>query len=393
MAKEVIINLPARALSEFTMDTAYTSRELSKSEADLSTEVARGFKINIPFLSAAMQAVTGEVLAAELARCGGLGVIYCSQPVASQSGMVRQVKLAIPRESDYVYPFKSLLDSRNRLKVGAAINTKDYAERVPALVEAGVDILFIDSSHGNTDYQLETLNFVKQYYPNLPVVGGNIINADGVNRLVVAHADGVKVGMGIGSICVTTDVKATGKGQASAIMECVTARNQLSERVPVIADGGIATARDMCIALAIGADAIMLGKYFARFKEAPGRAISREEFVNLFPAMNIKLSPDIKWLKEYWGEGSLRARVHQEAQYRYGQNEFAEGVDGYTEYAGELKENLRRTLMKIVKSMHDSGVNNLEELHTRVVVRLASAQSMADARAHGLITYQHTDLS
>jgi len=393
MAKEVVLSPQAYSLSEFTLDTAYTTRELAKSQADLSVEVALGFKINIPFLSAAMQAVTGPALAGELARCGGLGVIYCSQPVQNQAEMVRQVKAAIPNAESYSYPFRSLLDAQGRLAVGAAINTKDYAERVPALVNAGVDILFVDSSHGNTDYQKETLEFVKQHYPKLPIVGGNIINADGVNNLVAWGADGIKVGMGIGSICITTDVKATGKGQASAVMECVSAREKLSERVPVIADGGIGTAREMCIALAIGADAIMLGKYFARFEEAPGNKISRDDFLRLFPATNGKLDPSIEYLKEYWGEGSLRARIHQEAQYRYGQNEFAEGVDGYTEYAGPLKDNLSRTLAKIIKSMHDAGANSISELHEKAIVRLASARSMSEAGAHDLISYKKVALS
>ena len=392
MAKDVVLNPPAYSLGEFTLDTAYTSRELSQARADLGVEVARGFKLNIPFLSAAMQAVTGPELAAELARCGGLGVIYCSQPVPGEAEMVRQVKMAAPRAEEYAYPFQPLLDSQGRLKVGAAINTKDYAERVPALVEAGVDILFVDSSHGNTEYQKETIEFVKQHYPELPIVGGNIINVDGVNRLVAAGADGVKVGMGIGSICITTDVKATGKGQASAVMECVAARNQLPKYIPVTADGGIDTAREMCIALALGADAIMLGKYFARFEEAPGGKLSRADFLNIFPQMGNRLDPAIEYLKEYWGEGSLRARIHREAQYRYGQNEFAEGVDGYTEYAGPLKENLSRTLTKLIKSMHDAGANSVSELHEKAVVRLASARSMSEAHAHDLISYRKPSL-
>lgn len=393
MAKEVIFDPPARSLGEFTLDTAYTPKPLAEARVGFGVEVATGFVINLPFLSAAMQAVTGSALAAELARCGGLGVLYCSQPIAAEAEMVAQVKSAAPRAEEYVYPFKTLLDSSGRLVVGAAINTKDYAERVPALVLAGADILFIDSSHGNTDYQKETIEFVKQNYPHLPIVGGNIINADGVNNLVSWGADGVKVGMGIGSICITTDVKATGKGQASAVMECVAARDNLAKPVPVIADGGVGTAREMCIALALGADAIMLGKYFARFEEAPGGKISRDDFLNKFPAVSGKLDPSIQYLKEYWGEGSLRARIHQEAQYRYGQNEFAEGVDGYTEYAGLLKDNLSQTLAKIIKSMHDAGANDIKELHDTAVVRLASTRAMSEAGAHSLISYQKVTLS
>ncbi|MFA5270696.1 MAG: IMP dehydrogenase [Patescibacteria group bacterium] len=394
MAKEVVLQPPAYSLSEFTLDTAYTTRELAKSSADLSVEVAANFRINIPFLSAAMQAVTGPALAAELARCGGLGVIYCSQPIMNEAEMVRQVKAMPANAENYTYPFKTLVDNQGRLVVGAAINTKDYAERVPALITAGADILFVDSSHGNTDYQKEAIQFVKQNYPAVPVVGGNIINTDGVNNLVGWGADGVKVGMGIGSICITTDVKATGKGQASAVMECVAARDKLSTNyIPVIADGGIGTAREMCIALALGADAIMLGKYFARFEEAPGNKISRDDFLRMFPATNNKLDPSIEYLKEYWGEGSLRARIHQEAQYRYGQNEFAEGVDGYTEYAGALKENLSRTLAKIIKSMHDAGANSVLELHNKATVRLTSARAMGEAGAHDLISYRKVTLS
>lgn len=391
---------PTHSLSEFTLETGYTSREFALEEVDLSTRIAGDFKINIPLLSAAMQAVTSNVSAAELARCGGLGVLFCSQPIKNQAAMVNSVKQSDVDLEDYKYPLKTLTDKNGRLCVGAAINTKDYEERIPALAEAGVDVLFVDSAHGNREFQKETLEFLCKKWPDIPRVGGNIINDYGYSNLVKWGAQGVKVGMGIGSICITTDVKATGKGQATTIMECVDERDKNEGNgghVPIIADGGINTAREMCIALALGADALMMGRYFARFDEAPGKRLSKKKFFKKFPHMEKRL-PTIKEVKEYWGEGSNRARRSPEAEYRYKQNsgrqiDFEEGVDGYVEYAGSLKIGVASTLTKILNSMKDIGVLNLEDLREKAIVRLSSTAARAESSVHGLIFYRGADLN
>jgi len=268
-----------------------------------------------------------------------------------------------------------LLDTSKRLMTGAGINTRDYAERVPALVEAGVDILCVDSSDGYTEYQKETIEWVKKKYNGeVKVGGGNVVDKEGFLYLVEAGADFVKVGIGGGSICITRETKGIGRGQATAVIEVAKARAEYYEKtgiyVPICSDGGIVHDYHMALALAMGADFIMLGRYFARFDESPTRKL---KIVN-------------NYVKEYWGEGSNRARNWQ--RYDMGgkqKMDFEEGVDSYVPYAGSLKDNLDITLSKIKSTMCTCGAMNISELHEKARLTLVSSTSIIEGGAHDVI--------
>lgn len=268
-----------------------------------------------------------------------------------------------------------LLDSNKRLMTGAGINTRDYAERVPALVDAGADILCVDSSDGYTEYQKDTIEWIKNKYKGeVKVGGGNIVDEKGFLYLVNAGADFVKVGVGGGSICITREQKGIGRGQATAVIEVAKARDEYYDKtgvyIPICSDGGIVHDYHMTLALAMGANFIMLGRYFARFDESPTR----------------KLKIGNNYVKEYWGEGSNRARNWQ--RYDLGgkqKMDFEEGVDSYVPYAGKLKDNLETTLSKLKATMCTCGAINLEELHNKARLTLVSSTSIIEGGAHDVI--------
>ena len=269
-----------------------------------------------------------------------------------------------------------LLDSHKRLIVGAGINTRDYQERVPALVESGADILCIDSSDGFSDWQAETLRWIRRTYGDEVLVGaGNVVDAEGFRFLVEAGADFIKVGIGGGSICITREQKGIGCGQASAVLAVAEARDEYFRStgvyVPICSDGGIVHDYHMTLALAMGADFIMLGRYFARFDESPTR----------------KVLVNGAYVKEYWGEGSNRARNWQ----RYddggesGRMAFEEGVDSFVPYAGKLKDNLDVSMAKVKATMCACGALTIPELQDKARLVIVSATSIVEGGAHDVI--------
>ena len=265
-----------------------------------------------------------------------------------------------------------LLDSDKRYIVGAGINTRDYAERVPALVEAGVDVLVIDSSEGYSEWQAMTLKWFRDHYGDTVKVGaGNVVDGDGVRYLVEAGADFVKIGIGGGSICITRETKGIGRGQATAVIDVAAERDKYYEEtgiyVPICSDGGIVHDYHMTLALAMGSDFCMLGRYFSRFDESP----------------TSKVMVNGNYMKEYWGEGSARARNWQ----RYdlggaGKLSFEEGVDSYVPYAGALSDGVAITLAKIRSTMCNCGALSLPELRDKAKLTLVSAVSIVEGGAH-----------
>jgi IMP dehydrogenase len=265
--------------------------------------------------------------------------------------------------------------------VGAGINSRDYRERIPALVEAGADVLCIDSSDGYSEWQKDTIDFVRSRYGDKAFIGaGNVVDREGFLYLVEAGADFVKVGIGGGSICITREQKGIGRGQASAVIEVAKARDEYFQKtgvyVPICSDGGISQDYHVTLALAMGADFVMMGRYFARFDEAPGR----------------KVRVNNQFVKEYWGEGSNRARNWQ--RYDHGgdstpkkreQLEFEEGVDSYVPYAGKLKDNLQTTLAKVRSTMCNCGATSLRDFYKRARLTVASAVSIHEGAAHDVI--------
>ena len=485
----------AHTFSEYLLVPGYTSSECIPEKVSLRTPLAkfrRGeeprISLNIPMVSAIMQAVSGPRLAVSLATEGGMSFIFGSQSPEDEAAMVREVKtykagfvksdsnlspdmtladvlelkersghstmpvtedggsnsklvgivtsrdyrvsrmdpstkvsefmtpadrlitapdtVTLSEANDIIWDKKlnalPIVDAEGRLKyivfrkdydshkanpnelldqhksyvVGAGINTRDYAERVPLLIEAGVDALCIDSSEGYSEWQKRTLAWIRENYGEDVIVGaGNVVDADGFRFLAEAGADFIKVGIGGGSICITREQKGIGRGQATALIDVCAARDRYYEEtgiyVPVCSDGGIVHDYHMTLALAMGADFMMLGRYFARFDESPSRRV----IVNG------------SYMKEYWGEGSARARNWQ--RYDLGGKKtsmtFVEGVDSYVPYAGALKDGVAGSLAKVKSTMCNCGALSIPELQEKAKITLVSATSLVEGGAHDVL--------
>ncbi len=297
-----------------------------------------------------------------------------SLPIVDKNGNLKYFVFRKDYEEHKSNP-NELLDSEKRYVVGAGINTRDYAERVPALVEAGADVLCIDSSEGFSEWQSRTIAFIREKYGDSVKVGaGNVVDREGFMFLAEAGADFIKVGIGGGSICITRETKGIGRGQATALIDVCKARDEYFEKtgvyVPVCSDGGIVHDHHITLALAMGADFMMLGRYFARFDESPTN----------------KIAIGGNYYKEYWGEGSNRARNWQ--RYDLGGDKklsFEEGVDSYVPYAGRLKDNVAISLAKVKSTMCNCGALTIPELQKKAKLTLVSATSIVEGGAHDVI--------
>jgi IMP dehydrogenase len=480
----IIIDDVSHTFHEYLLLPGLTTKEHVPGKVSLRAPIQRfrpkdGMKgaLNLPFVSAAMQAVSGPDLAIALARKGGSAFIFCSQSIESQAAMVREVKehkagfvdsdsnlpptatlndaLALRRKTGHstiaiteegtrnskllglltskdFWEFKDdltqcvkgfytplerlvlaeegvtleeatnllwknkkeclpivdkqgnlkslvfrkdyfdhhsfpdeLTDGRKRLFVGAALNTYDYMERASALVEAGVDCLCLDSSDGYSEWQTEaSINLRKKFGDSIILGGGNIVSADAFRHLAEqAQVDFVKVGIGGGSICITREQKGIGRGQASAVMDVARERDaylkETGTYIPICSDGGLNSDTQMIVALAMGADFVMMGKYFAMTEESPTSKVNYRG----------------RLYKPYWGEGSNRARNWQ----RYKQSEagrliFEEGVDAYVPYSGTLGDKVDVSSAKLKSTMCNVGVLSLKEFQEKA--RLTKVSEM-----------------
>ena len=297
-----------------------------------------------------------------------------SLPIVSQDGKLKYFVFRKDYEQHKENP-NELLDQTKRYVVGAGINTRDYEERIPALIAAGVDVLCIDSSEGYSEWQKRVIEFVRKNYGDTVKVGaGNVVDGEGFRFLADCGADFIKVGIGGGSICITRETKGIGRGQATAVIDVCKARDEYYKEtgiyVPVCSDGGIVHDHHITLALAMGADFVMLGRYFARFEESP----------------TAKVNVNGTLMKEYWGEGSNRARNWQ----RYdlggaGKLSFEEGVDSYVPYAGLLSDNVRQTLAKVRSTMCNCGAKTIAELQEKAKLTLVSSVSIVEGGAHDVV--------
>jgi len=295
-------------------------------------------------------------------------------PIVDERGRLMHMVFRKDYESHKANPLE-LLDAHKKYIVGAGVNSRDYTERIPALVEAGADIFCIDSSEGYSAWQEDTLTWVRKKYGNTVKIGaGNVVDGEGFRFLAESGADFVKVGIGGGSICITREQKGIGRGQATAVIDVSNARNEYFERtgvyIPICSDGGIVHDYHFTLALAMGADFLMLGRYFARFDESPTRRVSIGG----------------SYMKEYWGEGSARARNWQ--RYDIGGSQtlaFEEGVDSYVPYAGNLKDNVTLTLGKMRSTMSNCGAHTIPELQEKAKLTLVSATSIVEGGAHDVL--------
>lgn len=302
-------------------------------------------------------------------------------PIVDSEGYLKSLVFRKDYSDHKENPHESI-DSHKRYLVGAGINTRDYAERVPALVEAGADVLCIDSSEGFSEWQKLTLEYIRREYGDTVKVGaGNVVDREGFRFLAECGADFVKVGIGGGSICITREQKGIGRGQATAMLEVAKARdeyfNETGIYVPICSDGGIVHDYHITLALAMGADFIMLGRYFSRFDESPTQ----------------KVMINGNFYKEYWGEGSNRARNWQ--RYDLGGQQklsFEEGVDAYVPYAGRLKDGLALTLGKVRSTMCNCGVLSIPELQKNARLTIVSSTSIVEGGYHDVILKNKTSV-
>ena len=487
---------PSHTFGEYLLVPGYSSAECIPDNVSLRTPLVKFNKkageespvyMNIPMVSAVMQAVSDDKMAIALAKEGGISFIYGSQSIADQAAMIARVKaykagfvtsdsnvrpdqtleevIALSEKtghstcavtedgtahgklvgiitskdfrishckpnskvSEYMTPLSEmvtgyegitlseaneiiwdkkvnqlpvvdkkgnlislifrkdyatheshpleLLDSQHRYIVGAGINTRDYMERVPALLDAGTDVFVLDSSEGYSYWQEKALKDIHEKFgKDVKVGAGNVVDADGFNFLAEAGADFVKIGIGGGSICITREQKGIGRGQATATIEVAKARDEYYKKtgiyIPICSDGGIVQDYHITLALAMGADFVMLGRYFARFDESPSN----------------KLVMNGNYVKEYWGEGSNRARNWQ--RYDLGGKKsmaFEEGVDSYVPYAGHLHDGVGITLRKITHTMCNCGALSIHELQEKAKLTLVSSVSITEGGAHDVI--------
>ncbi|MCF7858685.1 MAG: IMP dehydrogenase [Candidatus Cloacimonetes bacterium] len=290
-------------------------------------------------------------------------------PILDNKGKIESMVFRKDINDQLDFPLE-IHDEKKRLIAAAAINTHDFKIRVKALAKEEVDVIVIDSSDGHSQYQADTIEWINNNYPKIPVIGGNIITREGFRFLVEAGVKAVKVGMGGGSICITQEQKGTGRGLATSIIEVVKARDEYFKEtgkyIPICADGGVTSTKDITIALALGADYVMMGRYFARMDESPTE----------------KIVVNNRVMKPYWGEGSARAQNWKLR--RYNQSKFVEGVEGLVEYAGHLRDNLEETLSKIKSSMCTCGAMNITEFHKKAVLEVVSALSIREGKPHDI---------
>ena len=301
-------------------------------------------------------------------------------PILSEDGHLVSFVFRKDYDSHKGNPLE-LLDSQKRYVVGAGINTRDYEQRVPALVDAGVDVLVMDSSEGYSYWQKHCLEWIRAKYGDTVKVGaGNVVDGEGFRFLADAGADFVKIGIGGGSICITRETKGIGRGQATAVIEVAKARDEYYKEtgiyVPICSDGGIVQDYHITLALAMGADFCMLGRYFSRFDESP----------------TSKILVGGSYMKEYWGEGSARARNWQ--RYDLGgaaKLSFEEGVDSYVPYAGALADGMATTLAKVRSTMCNCGALTIPELREKAKLTLVSATSIVEGGAHDVLLKDTTN--
>ncbi|MDD6246987.1 MAG: IMP dehydrogenase [Firmicutes bacterium] len=430
---------PSHTFSEYLLIPGYTSEDCIPDRVSLKTPLVKyrtgveepALSLNVPLTSAVMQSVSNDTLAIALAKEGGISFIFGSQSIENQAAMVAKVKgykAGFVTSASNLTPDATLADvlalkARNGFstvaitedgtacgKLLGIVTSRDYrvsrmnpsdkvsdfmtprdklitAPKETTLKEAN-DIIWAHKLNSlpivdendhlmyfvfRKDYSshkenpLELLDEKKRYL----VGAGNVVDRDGFMFLAEAGADFVKVGIGGGSICITRETKGIGRGQATALIEVAAARDEYFKEtgiyVPICSDGGIVHDYHMTLALAMGADFLMLGRYFARFDESP----------------TSKLLVGGVYVKEYWGEGSNRARNWQ--RYDLGGKSglmFEEGVDSYVTYAGSLQDNVARSLYKVKSTMCNCGVTTIPDLQRDAKLTLVSSTSIVEGGYH-----------
>ena len=341
--------------------------EITPDMADVSTKLTNTFKMNVPFLSAAMDTVSEHKLVTALALAGGLGVIHKNMSIADQAKEVEMVK---NYEFDNEKNKRVLIDKKGRLCVGAAIGvTADMMDRVHALMDAGVDVFVLDSAHGDSKNIINAIKNLRLEYPSMELIAGNVATYVGALDLMKAGASAVKVGMGPGSICTTRIIAGIGVPQLQAVMDCARASKEMN--VPIIADGGIKYSGDVVKALAAGANTVMLGGLFATCEEAPG---------------DIYESNGKKY-RTYRGMGSIEAMAKgsTDRYFQTGHKKFvAEGVQGIVEVKTTVEELVFQLIGGLKAGMGYCGSKDIPTLQEKGTFIKITNNALLESHPHDI---------
>ena len=341
--------------------------EITPDMADVSTKLTNTFKMNVPFLSAAMDTVSEHKLVTALALAGGLGVIHKNMSIADQAKEVEMVK---NYEFDNEKYKRVLIDKKGRLCVGAAIGvTADMMDRVHALMDAGVDVFVLDSAHGDSKNIINAIKNLRLEYPSMELIAGNVATYEGALDLMKAGASAVKVGMGPGSICTTRIIAGIGVPQLQAVMDCARASKEMN--VPIIADGGIKYSGDVVKALAAGANTVMLGGLFATCEEAPG---------------DIYESNGKKY-RTYRGMGSIEAMAKgsTDRYFQTGHKKFvAEGVQGIVEVKTTVEELVFQLIGGLKAGMGYCGSKDISTLQEKGTFIKITNNALLESHPHDI---------
>ncbi len=341
--------------------------EITPDMADVSTKLTNTFKMNVPFLSAAMDTVSEHKLVTALALAGGLGVIHKNMSIADQAKEVEMVK---NYEFDNEKYKRVLIDKKGRLCVGAAIGvTADMMDRVHALMDAGVDVFVLDSAHGDSKNIINAIKNLRLEYPSMELIAGNVATYEGALDLMKAGASAVKVGMGPGSICTTRIIAGIGVPQLQAVMDCARASKEMN--IPIIADGGIKYSGDVVKALAAGANTVMLGGLFATCEEAPG---------------DIYESNGKKY-RTYRGMGSIEAMAKgsTDRYFQTGHKKFvAEGVQGIVEVKTTVEELVFQLIGGLKAGMGYCGSKDIPTLQEKGTFIKITNNALLESHPHDI---------
>lgn len=341
--------------------------EITPDMADVSTKLTNTFKMNVPFLSAAMDTVSEHKLVTALALAGGLGVIHKNMSIADQAKEVEMVK---NYEFDNEKNKRVLIDKKGRLCVGAAIGvTADMMDRVHALMDAGVNVFVLDSAHGDSKNIINAIKKLRLEYPSMELIAGNVATYEGALDLMKAGASAVKVGMGPGSICTTRIIAGIGVPQLQAVMDCARASKEMN--VPIIADGGIKYSGDVVKALAAGANTVMLGGLFATCEEAPG---------------DIYESNGKKY-RTYRGMGSIEAMAKgsTDRYFQTGHKKFvAEGVQGIVEVKTTVEELVFQLIGGLKAGMGYCGSKDISTLQEKGTFIKITNNALLESHPHDI---------
>lgn len=341
--------------------------EITPDMADVSTKLTNTFKMNVPFLSAAMDTVSEHKLVTALALAGGLGMIHKNMSIADQAKEVEMVK---NYEFDNEKNKRALIDKKGRLCVGAAIGvTADMMNRVHALMDAGVDVFVLDSAHGDSKNIINAIKNLRLEYPSMELIAGNVATYEGALDLMKAGASAVKVGMGPGSICTTRIIAGIGVPQLQAVMDCARASKEMD--VPIIADGGIKYSGDVVKALAAGANTVMLGGLFATCEEAPG---------------DIYESNGKKY-RTYRGMGSIEAMAKgsTDRYFQTGHKKFvAEGVQGIVEVKTTVEELVFQLVGGLKAGMGYCGSKDIPTLQEKGTFIKITNNALLESHPHDI---------